>query len=83
MTIGYSEVLHNNYENHDLENSNAILRTKYNFTTIKIDGFEYLPVDTDVTDYRNPDNPTEPNGNGTYFFVVNAFARVKYKSEPS
>lgn len=30
-----------------------------------------------------PDNPDEPNGNGTYFFVVNAWARIKYKSEPS
>ncbi|MGL5314348.1 MAG: hypothetical protein ACRC92_13950 [Peptostreptococcaceae bacterium] len=56
MTIGYSEVLYNNYENHDLENSNAILGTKFNFTTIKIDGFEYLSIDADVTDYRNPDN---------------------------
>lgn len=56
MTIGYSEVLYNKYENHDTENSNAILGTKYNFTTLKVDGFEYLPADADVSDYKNPDN---------------------------
>lgn len=49
-----------------------------------------IPTDSSQAQYIGftymdfaPDNPNEPNGNGTYFFVVNALARVKYKSEPS
>lgn len=56
VTIGYSVVLYNAYENHSTTNSDAILATQTNFITLKIDGFAYSSIDADTSKYYDKNN---------------------------
>jgi hypothetical protein len=58
VTIGYSVVLYNAYENHSTTNSDAILATQTNFTTLKIDGFAYSSIYADTSKFYDKNNYT-------------------------